>query len=337
MSDQRFFPSSDGDGRKGSKVTSHYSPPQVPGVKGEGFTTYPLPHGSSPAASTPTSAAAPNERGDASAPTDPGASWQVAGAEPGPEAGSPQMPGQPAYPARNPSSSGEPGSSGKQFYQRWWFWVLVVIAALVLISALGGSKDSESTLGASPSQIGKTVAVAEKELDEAGYTVTVKGIPGAQIEDPEQSWVVGQYQNGDVVELTAADWDPTEPPTPDPADPPEEEEEEEPSVEEPASEDAAQDLTVGQQNAVRSAENYLRFMSFSRQGLIEQLEFEDYSTEDATFAVDHLDVDWNEQAVKSAENYLEYMSFSRQGLIDQLIFEGFTPEQAEHGAVAAGY
>ncbi|MEO9324047.1 Ltp family lipoprotein [Nocardioides sp. C4-1] len=95
------------------------------------------------------------------------------------------------------------------------------------------------------------------------------------------------------------------------------------------------EITSGMQNAIDSAENYLDFSAFSRSGLIDQLEFEDYSTDDATFAVDYLDVDWNEQAAKSAENYLSFSSFSRQGLIDQLVFEGFTYEQAEYGVSKA--
>ncbi|MCZ4279020.1 Ltp family lipoprotein [Rhodococcoides yunnanense] len=95
-------------------------------------------------------------------------------------------------------------------------------------------------------------------------------------------------------------------------------------------------MTGGQRNAVRSANSYLEYTSFSRQGLIEQLEYEDYSTEDATFAVDYVAPDWNEQAAKSAESYLEYTSFSRQGLIDQLVYEGFTYEQAQYGVDQTG-
>lgn len=95
-------------------------------------------------------------------------------------------------------------------------------------------------------------------------------------------------------------------------------------------------MTRSQQNAVRSAENYLSFTAFSRKGLIDQLKFEGYSTEDATFAVDSLDVDWREQAAKSAENYLSMMAFSRSGLIDQLVFEGFTREEAQFGVAQTG-
>ena len=96
-------------------------------------------------------------------------------------------------------------------------------------------------------------------------------------------------------------------------------------------------LNIEEINAVKSAENYLDFMAFSRSGLIKQLEFEGYSKDAATLAVDLLDVDWNEQAAKKAESYLDVMSFSRKGLISQLKFEGFTQKQAEYGVEAVGY
>ncbi|UXZ05050.1 Ltp family lipoprotein [Moraxella nasicaprae] len=101
-------------------------------------------------------------------------------------------------------------------------------------------------------------------------------------------------------------------------------------------------LTASQKNAVRSAENYLDFKGFSRDGLIAQLSSEygdGYSKKDATVAVDSLDVDWNEQAVIAAKNYLEFKGFSCKGLVDQLSSkhgDKFTKEQAEYGAKGAG-
>ena len=94
-------------------------------------------------------------------------------------------------------------------------------------------------------------------------------------------------------------------------------------------------LSPGQQNALRSAADYLDYTAFSRQGLIDQLKFEDYSEADATWAVDLLTVDWNQQAALMAEDYLDYTSFSRQGLVDQLVFSGFTPAEAEYGVSQA--
>lgn len=100
--------------------------------------------------------------------------------------------------------------------------------------------------------------------------------------------------------------------------------------------DPTPEINRAQSNAVRSARDYLDYTAFSRSGLIEQLEYEGYSTADATFAVDQISPDWNEQAALAAENYLDYTAFSRQGLIEQLEFEGFDRAQATYGVDQAG-
>ncbi|MGH9187624.1 MAG: Ltp family lipoprotein, partial [Acidimicrobiales bacterium] len=82
--------------------------------------------------------------------------------------------------------------------------------------------------------------------------------------------------------------------------------------------------------------DYLDYTSFSRSGLIDQLIYEGFSQEDATYGVDAMTVDWNEQAALSANDYLDYTSFSRSGLVDQLVYEGFTQEQAEYGVGTTG-
>lgn len=69
--------------------------------------------------------------------------------------------------------------------------------------------------------------------------------------------------------------------------------------EQPAEESSA---SIGQKNALRKAQQYLSAMPFSYSGLIKQLEFEGYSTENATYAADNCDADWNEQAVKRLNN-----------------------------------
>jgi colicin import membrane protein len=96
------------------------------------------------------------------------------------------------------------------------------------------------------------------------------------------------------------------------------------------------ETTVSQQSAVRKAEAYIDMGGFSKEGLIDQLVFEDFSTEDSTFAVNNIDVDWNEQAEIKAKGYMDMSGFSRQGLIEQLEFEGFTTEEANYGADKVG-
>lgn len=123
------------------------------------------------------------------------------------------------------------------------------------------------------------------------------------------------------------------PPTVAPTKEPEKTQSEAPSVE-PSPADAA---TMGQRNALAKAKQYLLVMPFSYSKLIEQLEYEGYATEEATYGADNCGADWNEQAAKKAQVYLDSMAFSRQGLIDQLKYEGFTQEQAEYGVSAVGY
>lgn len=95
--------------------------------------------------------------------------------------------------------------------------------------------------------------------------------------------------------------------------------------------------TTGEKNALRTAREYLNISAFSYTGLIHQLEYEGYSTEEATYAADNCNANWNEQAAKSAKEYLDISSFSRQELINQLIYEGYTQEQAEYGVTQNGY
>jgi len=105
---------------------------------------------------------------------------------------------------------------------------------------------------------------------------------------------------------------------------------------------AGSSLTAPQNNAVRSAKQYLSMQGFSRRGLIQQLSSdagEGYELADATVAVDSLNVDWNQQAARSARQYLKMQGFSCRGLIQQLSSsagEGYTVDQATYGAKQAG-
>lgn len=96
-------------------------------------------------------------------------------------------------------------------------------------------------------------------------------------------------------------------------------------------------VTTGQKNGLSTALQYLSVLSFSRSGLIDQLEYEGFTNEEAVYAVDNCGADWNEQASKCAKHYLELMPFSRQELVDQLLYEGFTQSQAEYGVSQNGY
>jgi len=95
--------------------------------------------------------------------------------------------------------------------------------------------------------------------------------------------------------------------------------------------------TTGQKNALNKAKLYIDIMAFSYTGLIEQLEHDKFSHDEAVYAADNCGADWFEQATIKGKAYLEIMAFSRDGLIDQLIHDGFTREQSEYGAKENGF
>lgn len=95
-------------------------------------------------------------------------------------------------------------------------------------------------------------------------------------------------------------------------------------------------IPVSKQNALKKAKSYLNYSAFSYLGLIDQLEYEKFSHEDAVYAVDNCGADWNDQALKRAKSYLNHSSFSYQSLIHQLEYEKYTSEQSVYAADNCG-
>ena len=119
-----------------------------------------------------------------------------------------------------------------------------------------------------------------------------------------------------------------------PAEEPKEETQEPVAQEEEAVEEEV--VPFEYEQALKSAQNYVDALHFSRQGLKQQLTSEygsGFSEEAAEYALEHVDVDYKEEAVEAAQSYLDAMSFSRQELKQQLTSEygsGFTEEEAEY-------
>lgn len=111
---------------------------------------------------------------------------------------------------------------------------------------------------------------------------------------------------------------------------------EEPVVKEKEDPIQSGEETLSQKNAVKKAESYLSTSAFSKSGLIGQLEYSGFSSEDANYAVNKINVDWKEQAVKKAESYLSTSAFSRSRLIEQLEYSGFSNEEAVYAVDEIG-
>jgi hypothetical protein len=103
-------------------------------------------------------------------------------------------------------------------------------------------------------------------------------------------------------------------------------------------------MTVAEQQAVESAQNYLDMgQGFSESGLLQQLTSsagDGDTNSDAEFAIKYLHPDWDQQAVESAKNYLDMgQGFSKSSLYQQLTSsygEGFTPAQADYALSKVG-
>jgi len=94
--------------------------------------------------------------------------------------------------------------------------------------------------------------------------------------------------------------------------------------------------TISQKNAVAKAKSYLDYTAFSHDGLVAQLEYEQFSHADSVYGADNSGANWNEQAAKKAKSYMDYSAFSRGSLIAQLEYDKFTQAQAEYGVNAVG-
>lgn len=92
----------------------------------------------------------------------------------------------------------------------------------------------------------------------------------------------------------------------------------------------------GQKAALNSAKTYADTMHMSKDGIYDQLTSDagdQFSDEDAQYAVDHLKVDYKENALKSAESYQEDQNMSKDGIYDQLTSsygDKFTEEEAQY-------
>ena len=115
-----------------------------------------------------------------------------------------------------------------------------------------------------------------------------------------------------------------------PAEEPKEETQEPVAQEEEAVEEEVPEAAIPEEDevvpfeyeqALKSAQNYVDTLHFSRQGLKQQLTSEygsGFSEEAAEYALEHVDVDYKEEAVEAAQSYLDAMSISRQELKQQL-------------------
>lgn len=97
------------------------------------------------------------------------------------------------------------------------------------------------------------------------------------------------------------------------------------------------ELTNGQKNAVIRAYEEENFWHVSRDFLINDVlvGFDYFSVEDATFAVDHMDVDFDEQAMLYVKE--NSSGQSRGGIAEMMRYYGYTEAQINNALEKAGF
>lgn len=106
---------------------------------------------------------------------------------------------------------------------------------------------------------------------------------------------------------------------------------------------SVEDLNPRQRDAVAEAERFVEYSNISYLGLIDMLEFLNFTHEEAVFATDFVEANWFKECVDEAKDLIEYSSktedhsYTRDELKSLLEFEGFTEEEVEYGLKAVGY
>ena len=89
-------------------------------------------------------------------------------------------------------------------------------------------------------------------------------------------------------------------------------------------------LNENQVQAIQTAKDYLDTMHLSQTELLQMLSVENIDSEDAKFALEYLNIDWNQEARKKAKEYCKHkIGFSKEKLKAQLLFDHFTEEEAD--------
>ncbi|MGG5171864.1 TM2 domain-containing protein [Pseudarthrobacter sp. J1738] len=97
-------------------------------------------------------------------------------------------------------------------------------------------------------------------------------------------------------------------------------------------EDAAQ--TSGQLMAVLEAESTLRLHPHSRAALIKAVQEDGFSNVDATWAVDHLKISWNEEALLECRDFASQSWSSETEIKNHLKTKGFSEKQSSYAIKA---
>jgi cell division septation protein DedD len=184
--------------------------------------------------------------------------------------------------------------------------VLAVLAVFVILIGIGaavGSKPKSPNAGGAPKTTAASTGAAATSDSGSILATRSPSTPAAPSAAPPATSAAPR--------ATSAAPTTTKPPKP------------APTTTKPKPTKTKPSMTVSQQSAIDAANSYLDTIGgFSRKALIGQLSSKygaGFSLADATYAVDHINIDYNAQALQAAKSYMTTIGgFSRAGLISQL-------------------
>ena len=210
----------------------------------------------------------------------------------------------------------------KPIYKKWWFWLIIIV---VIIGIAGCSTNTTNTINTSSNNIyTKNTSSSDTEVtiidfstisrEEVKVWFNNNKINGTINEEYSDTVVKGAFisqsiaantiaHEGDKITVTYS---------------------------------LGKKPTVGQKNALKKAESYSATMHMSKRGIYKQLTSEygeGFTAEEAQYAIDNMNADWNANALAKAKSYQESMSMSKSAIYKQLISEygeEFTAKEAQY-------
>lgn len=204
----------------------------------------------------------------------------------------------------------------KPVYKKWWFWILVVLFIIIIIGFSGDDSNNTLTSANSIKQENKPEVIVTdftempQELVKSWFeTNKIDGkiaeeysdtVPKGQIISQSIQAHTTIHQGDKIIVKYSLGRKPT----------------------------------TGERNALEKANSYSSIMNMSKQGIYKQLtsSVEGFTKDEAQYAIDNINADWNKNALEKAKSYQNTMSMSKNAIYRQLTssVEGFTKTEAQY-------
>lgn len=206
----------------------------------------------------------------------------------------------------------------KPIYKKWWFWVIIVILVIGIVGSQAETTSNNGTLTSAnivkqedrPEVIVTDFTEMPQELVKSWFETN--NVDGKIVEEYSDTVPKGEIINQSVqAHTTIHQGDKII-----------------------VKYSLGRKPTTGERNALEKAHTYSSMMNMSKQGIYKQLtsSVEGFTKDEAQYAIDNINADWNKNALEKAKTYQNTMSMSKNAIYRQLTssVEGFTKDEAQY-------